>query len=241
MMMWTGLVLFVVAVAAVVVVVPLAYVVALRRRREIRRLAQSLGFTLVHGFFRPAEVDRVRPFHEASSVNHVIEGDYRGRHLLAYDAGPPEGTIRSRSRRRGWLGDRGKTSICLLRLDASFPDVAIRPREVLSLSSDADRRIAANEVRFESDEFNRAFKVLCDDARFAYALCHPRAMEWLLERRSWHLAFIGGLLALKDGNEWAPDEFVKAFDMGVEFIEMIPGYLWDDYSQPAASLEGSPP
>ena len=227
-MEWIGAGLAAVAAVAILAVFPLAFVVRLKRRREMRRLANDLGFTLARWFGPFPSLEPGRLFHDSAQTSHLMEGEYRGRRVIAYDAGPVGGKISARSRRHGWLGDRGKTSICLMRLDSPYPNVDVRPRTLLGIN-DSDNRITTGEVRFESDEFNRAFRVSCRDRRFVYNLCHPRVMEWLLARRGLNLAVVGGWLALKDGEEWSPKEFVMMFDAAGEFLDMIPGFVRQEY------------
>lgn len=75
------------------------------------------------------------------------------------------------------------------------------------------RASGLRDIEFESEEFNRAFTVKCDDRRFANALIDGRMMAWLLEDRSrWGFematgwAFCAGWGEPSEGSRTAPRE-----------------------------------
>jgi len=67
---------------------------------------------------------------------------------------------------------------CVIALiDASCPQLRISPENVLTRIASA---LSFEDIAFESEEFNRAFRVQGRDRRFATALCDARMMEWLV-------------------------------------------------------------
>lgn len=89
------------------------------------------------------------------------------------------------------------------------------------------------EIRFESDEFSRKFRVLSEDRKFAYDVCHPRMMEWLLPIRRWRIEIAEGHVIVTSGRRWTPAEFSGALDVLVEFVERIPEFVWREYRERA--------
>jgi hypothetical protein len=49
-----------------------------------------------------------------------------------------------------------------------------------TLFTRAAGHLGFHDVEFESEEFNRAFRVESDDKKYAFAVCDPKMMEWLL-------------------------------------------------------------
>ena len=43
--------------------------------------------------------------------------------------------------------------------------------------------LGLRDVELEYDDFNRRFRVKCDDQKFAFSLLDGQMMQWLLERR----------------------------------------------------------
>ena len=62
---------------------------------------------------------------------------------------------------------------------AGWSDLTVVPERLVSRLRDA---IGAPQINMELEEFNRAFQIRADDARFASAFVDARMMQWLLER-----------------------------------------------------------
>ena len=60
-----------------------------------------------------------------------------------------------------------------------WPDLAVLPPSIGTIVQDA---VGLRGVELESDAFNRAFTVRCDDRRFANALLDARMVAWLLDQ-----------------------------------------------------------
>jgi hypothetical protein len=79
-------------------------------------------------------------------------------------------------------GNRTSTTyrfaVCVLRLPCSLPPLHVGSENLLSRIGSA---IGIADIEFESEDFNRAFRVSCSDAKFASDVLHPRAMEMLLQ------------------------------------------------------------
>ena len=65
----------------------------------------------------------------------------------------------------------------LASIDAAGARLRIAPENVFTRLADA---VALDDLQFESEEFNRAFNVTGEDARFATSLLDARMMGWLL-------------------------------------------------------------
>ena len=72
--------------------------------------------------------------------------------------------------------DRRMLSCVMVAIPGGWPALVIRPESFVTRVAD----VAAPDIAFESEAFNRAFAVRGDDRRFANAFVDARMMEWLL-------------------------------------------------------------
>ena len=189
------------------------------RRRELKAFAKRIGFTFRWFYWgrTPVILRQIKSFTKVSAVRNILHGVYHGRGLTVFEA-CPAGKSSTRQ------------SVCMCALRVRFPNLQFRAYDFLEVDLIGPLRSDdRHDIEFESEEFNRAFHVSGDDRRFAFDVCHAQMMEWLLENRSWEIAFVNGYLALRSGRQWSPDEILKAFDFAVEFLERIPGFVWENY------------
>ena len=81
-----------------------------------------------------------------------------------------------------------------------------------------------DDIDFESEEFSRKFYVASDNKRFAYAVIHPRMIEFLLQTTPPHIELVDGvcLLYVNTSREWPIDEFRKHVAWARQFFELWP-------------------
>jgi hypothetical protein len=110
---------------------------------------------------------------------NVLSGSWDGVPVVAADywfgGSRPSNPYSTRSRRR--RGSSQHYSLAVLGLGAKCPRVAI-DRQVLPVT--VAEHLGLRDIPFESEEFNRLFRVQAADARFATRLIDPRMMAWLL-------------------------------------------------------------
>lgn len=90
---------------------------------------------------------------------------------------------------------------------------------------------SGRDIQLESVEFNARWRVLCDDARFAHAFCHPRMMERLMRPDA------VGLSVLVDGRDvivHAPgNQVLDAVEaraaLAVDLVRLIPPYVLEQH------------
>jgi hypothetical protein len=114
-------------------------------------------------------------------------------------------------------------SALLARLSIPCSHLIIRPETTMG-------RFAAflgfGHIRLELDEFNRAFSVHCEDKKFAYDVCHPEMMEFILEypNMSWELQG-DHLLVYCLEVEFDPECVARCLEIAQGFAKRIPRYL----------------
>ena len=114
-------------------------------------------------------------------------------------------------------------SYLVVRLPWRTPPLLIRPEGLLDRVAAA---VGFDDIDFESAEFSRRFVVKSADKRFAYDVCHPRMMEFLLSERPPMLHLEHGFLCLTDGgSRWSPEQFVLHMAFVCHFAELWPRHL----------------
>ena len=108
----------------------------------------------------------------------------------------------------------------------STPDLDIRPEnlfdKIAGVFSDTD-------IDFESEEFSRKFHVACADRKFAYDICHPRMMEFLLASRPPAVDVERGAVCLTGGaGLWKPEQFEQQLGWFTAFLELWPEHVVRD-------------
>ncbi len=107
-----------------------------------------------------------------------------------------------------------------------IPDLLIRREGLLDRLAGV---IGLDDIDFESDEFSRRFYVKSSDKRFAYAVIHPRMMEYLMQTNPDTVEIRNGRCCLSDGTDrWAPEEFRSRLGWLRAFFERWPDYLTSD-------------
>lgn len=162
--------------AFVSVVAGIRHLSSARRRAGLSEFAGRFGleysptdlFGLIdHRFGLFNQADRAR-------CENVLWGNWHGTDLkvgeLRFKGDPERNKI-------GLLRSTRRYSFAVVDLDAWVPRIAIRHDPLASVSE----TLFLDRLRFESDAFNRTFRVECEDPRFAYKFVDARMMLWLQE------------------------------------------------------------
>jgi hypothetical protein len=193
------------------------------RRAALRRLAARLSLD-----FRPEkDPDMVRRFsflaplregHDRYAFN-VLSGGYHGHQVLVFD----HHYQISSATAKGSTTHRFYGSIALLRLPGHFPQLTIKPED---WSSKLAQAVGFDDIDFESAEFSRKFCVRSHDKRFAYDICHPRMMEYLLANAELCLQIEADVLALLFETRPSPSALEQNLERLVTLRSLFPAYLW---------------
>ena len=203
-----------------------ALVRAAKRRDAALALAGKLGLQfakgdplhlldLDHRLFRKG--DRRR-------IDTTVHGEIRGRQIALCDYVYTEVT---RDAQGNTTQNDYRMSLCALRLAQPLPWIEITPeslgRRFLNVMG------VGNDVQFESDEFNREFKVVSSERDYAFTLIDPGMIEWLLSSlKDCHLEIVGHQLVL--ATRELPWEQMGTFaDLAIEFEDRIPPLATERY------------
>ena len=108
--------------------------------------------------------------------------------------------------------------VVLIHIEEYFPRLTIKPRDLFSFGG----------ISFESVMFDKEFTVHCQDKRFAYDFCHPKAMEYLLEQgRGMDIELKDNVLAIFiDEKELNIEDLEESLNRLVKLRKLMPNYLY---------------
>ena len=110
------------------------------------------------------------------------------------------------------------------------PDLLIRPEHFFDKLAGV---FSSRDIDFESEEFSRRFMVASPDRKFAYDICHPRMIEFLLKTRPPAIDIEHARLCLADGSRtWTPEQFRWMFRFAEAFLSQWPEHVVKDLKLP---------
>ena len=149
-------------------------------------------------------------------VSHLITGPFEGRPAMSFEYWEGGGTTSV------------KCHVVAVSLPVRLPALRLSPEAMTDRVVEA---VGGQDIAFESDEFNRAWRVRSDDAEFAHDVLHPRVMERLMAGDA------QGLSVWVVGTEilcWMPGAtHLAAVDERLAVltavVDAIPRFVWLDH------------
>ena len=143
--------------------------------------------------------------------------------LVAFDYKYTEHSTDSKGQR---TSTTYRFAVCALRLPCQLPELHVGKENMLTRFG---AMVGFADIEFESEDFNRAFRVRCDDPKFASDVLHPRAMEMLLQHgRGAEWRFEGpDMLSWRSGRLDIAD-LLQRTDLMCRVIKSIPMFVWKD-------------
>jgi hypothetical protein len=181
---------------------------------EARRLGLLYAFEDPHDLLslRHPLLHRVA---DVRGLEHVTWGTWNGLDVEAFEYWYAVGSDPSRD-------DYRRFTCVLTGVPPSWPDIVIEPQRAITALADA---AGATEVDTELERFNRAYRVVCEDAGFASALIDQRMIVWLTEAApgAGFQVADGRLLVFADRVE--PWQLGSILAIGAGFLSQAPGAL----------------
>jgi len=201
----------------------LSHLAAKRRREALQALADRLGLRFSpdkrHDFAsRFRFLDEIDQGDNRYAFN-ILTGTHQGHAVTLFEYHYETHSTDSKGNRQT---HNHYLTFLTLELPRAFPELRIAPEGLLSKFAQA---LGYGDIDFESAEFSRAFCVRSPDKKFAYAICHARAMEYLLAHRTMAVEIENRTLALCFVGELAPERLVTELQHLVEFRNLMPAYL----------------
>lgn len=182
-------------IALIVIVAILAGLNQGRTRWQRPRDLQALAARLQFDSFDPTpNQDFAAGWGFLSCLDHgsdryafnILQGKYHESPLFVFDHHYQTGEGKNRQ-------DRYLTILMLVCKEA-FPKLTIGPEHLLDKI--AETVGLENNIKFESAEFSRTFKVRSPDKKFAYDVCNPQMIEFLLANRDLQVEIQGPVILL---------------------------------------------
>ena len=107
--------------------------------------------------------------------------------------------------------------------EASFSPVLIEPDDILSDIVDA---FGFGDIKFESAEFSRFYRVRSQDKKFAYDVCNPQMIQYLLENQGLKIEISGPAILLAFKNQLPAPEINSNLHRLLEIRARLPDYLF---------------
>ncbi len=112
-------------------------------------------------------------------VTNVIRGSWGGRKFIAFDYSYEiRHGLFPQARGAGLVNRFG---VVMMQLPGSLPYLQVQHENLLG-EKVADMLTGEQDIAFESDEFNRLFRITADDTWYARAVIQPRMMNLLMDR-----------------------------------------------------------
>ena len=196
-----------------------------RRREELAQFAAANGlqFSAADPYDLPNFLRGIPTFSRGHSrkAYNVIHGPWSGREVIAFDFQYTTGSGKNQHTYR--------LSACLQPVGLRLPNLVIRPETFFDKLGAV---VGFEDIDFESDEFSRKFHVQGPDRKFAYDVCHPQMMSWLLANAgNFSIELIDSSLVLSTGSRWSPTDFHSALCFSARFFELIPEHVWREYRE----------
>ena len=124
----------------------------------------------------------------------------------------------------------------LAEVPAVWPNLRITPQKGLTRLVNA---LDGADIDFESGEFNRMFRVTCEDERFAHTFIDAQMIELLVSTKGEFEVEVRGRWILIAGKQQPPRGFPGMINLHNALRSVIPPLVWQTYPQgPRASLDG---
>jgi hypothetical protein len=212
-------------IAVLVVVVIVCSAIAARKRREaLSAMAARLGLN-----YRPdkdPEIARQFAFLNrlAQGSNryafNILSGTYQGHFISAFDYHYETHSTDSKGRQQT---SHNYFSFFVLLLPHDFPELRVVTEGLMSKIAQA---FGYDDIDFESAEFSSAFCVRSKDKRFAYDVCNPQMIEYLLENRDFSMEIERNALAISFAKCLSADKIEGNLTRLVHLRSLMPDYLF---------------
>jgi hypothetical protein len=130
-----------------------------------------------------------------------------------------------------------RSSCAMALVGSSWPDITV-VRE--GLIDKVITKIAADDIDFESEEFNRLFAVRCRDRRFASALLDAQMLDLLLTTKGELNFELKGRWLLIWTDPISPKLMPGLLGVAEKFVAHIPAVVWELYPSTFVDADGKP-
>jgi hypothetical protein len=147
---------------------------------------------------------------------NILRGTYHEQSLFVFDYHYQTGSGKNRREH--------DCTMLMLIVKEAFPQLTIGPE-------DLGEKIAAafgigNDIKFESAEFSRTYCVRSKDKKFAYDVCNPQMIEYLLANRDSEIEIQGPIISLAFEPQLPVGQIEFNLQRLIEIRSRLPQYLF---------------
>jgi hypothetical protein len=190
-----------------------------KRRRDLAALAQKLQLHFnLQNDFKVAEKFSFFSWLRRGDVRYaynVFRGIHLGHPVTIFDY--------HFSTTGGKQGLDYYWSALVVEMSTNFPDTLISHE---SLGSRFAELLGRPHITFESAEFSRTFRVCSADKKFAYEVCHPKMMEYLLANQDLTVEISRTGMALLFEDWLRPEKIEGNLARLIEIRKLLPEHLF---------------
>jgi len=201
------------------------YRAKMARIKAVAALGRSFGFT-----FSAEDSDFIvsKPFvlfsrGEGRAVELVLSGTHDGIPMQLFDYWYYDETSDGRGNRSRQYH---RFTCALATIPAACPRFQLGHENFLTRLGD---HLGLSDVELEYDEFNRTFRVKCNDQKFAFSLLDAQMMEWLLGASSFATIEIDGPWVLVAAKKLDPSKWLTLGSWLEQFHGKIPPVVYSTY------------
>ena len=223
-------------VLAMLLVPALGVVALMLQRRRVRRLtawAALNGWEYRSSAPRLTECWQGRPFGVGTSrrATEVLSGTWQGRPATSFQYRYTEKSGENR--------ETHTFHVLTLTLPAFLPTLELTPE---GLGTRLARAIGGQDLQFESEDFNRAWRVTSRMPRFASDIVHPRLMERLLRPGSrTNLRIEGTEILTWSAGTTDLDLIAPRLGLLDAVVRSIPRFVWLEHGYDPSPPTSHPP
>ena len=205
----------------------LNYIAAKRRRELFAGFAAQQGWAYLPSNNTLAGQWSGTPFQAGDNrqVRNVLSGAFNGHQMVAFDYSYQTHSTDSHGRR---TTTTHKFGVVVVQLPGALPHLEVTHEGIFGGA--VANAFGFRDIQFESEQFNRAFRVKADDERFGHAVVTPRMMELLLARGEIGWRIEGNSLVGWDKGAHNPTEIMNRLALLQQIAEQVPPYVWRDYA-----------
>lgn len=217
-------ILFAGGLAVILLIAYLSYRSKQRRRTGFMTMARQLGLTysLEDPFGLLGYPFALFQRGDGRGIENVVHGAWQETNVIAFDYWYYEETSDGKSSSRTYY----RFDCAIVPIDADCTRLEIGQENVLSRLAGA---LSFRDLQFESEAFNDAFKVSCDDPKFANDLIDGRMMQWLLEHAAGYGFELVGNRVLVVGPKIDPSALIGLLGVSRGFVQHVPRVVYSLY------------
>lgn len=193
------------------------------RSLELQALAGKLAFTSFnpspnYSFVMGWNFLASLPQGEDRYAFNILEGTYQDQKLFVFDYHFNPGRQRE---------DGRDCTMLMLIVPAVFPQLLIGSQTGEDPLSRVAGLFSGTEIKLESAEFSRTFRVRSRDKKFAYDACNPQMMDYLLANRDLRIEIQGPVILLAFAGQMPVSDIEPNLERLAQIRALLPQYLFE--------------